>query len=256
MPEGDTIHRAAARIGAAFAGTVPEDVGTPHPRHRLDRWPERLAGRSLTSVDAHGKHMLLHFDGGLAIHSHLRMTGAWTVGRAGERWRRSPRRAWLVMRGGGWEAVQFDGPVLELLTEQRARAQLSMLGQDVLGAKFDEHEFLLRLREGDPTRAVGDALLDQRIVAGIGNLWKSETCHACAISPWRALADVADAEALALVGFARVAMRKAVSEGMHARPSAVYRHAGRACPRCGSVILQRGQGDDNRLTFWCAGCQR
>jgi endonuclease-8 len=256
VPEGDTIHRAAARIGAAFAGTIPEEIGTPHPRHRMDRWPERLAGRPLTAVDAHGKHLLLHFGGGLAIHSHLRMTGAWTVVRAGERWRRSPRRAWLVLRGGGWEAVQFDGPVLELLTEQRARTQLSVLGQDVLGARFDEHAFLVRLREADPTRPVGDALLDQRIVAGIGNLWKSEACHACAVNPWRTLADLGDEQALALVAFARRAMREAVRAGVHARPSAVYGHAGRPCPRCGAEILQRGQGDDNRLTYWCAACQR
>ena len=256
MPEGDTIHRAAARIGAAFTGTVPQEISTPHPRHRHDRWPQRLAGRAITAVDAHGKHLLLHFDGGLAIHSHLRMTGAWAVARAGERWRRSPKRAWLVLRGGGWEAVQFDGPVLELLTEQRARTQLSVLGQDLLGSSFDEHAFLVRLREGDPTRAVGDALLDQRIVAGIGNLWKSETCHACALSPWRPLADLADDEALALVAFARRAMREAVRAGVDARPSAVYRHAGRPCPRCGAVILERGQGDDNRVTFWCDACQR
>ena len=255
MPEGDTIHRAAARIAAAFAGTVPEDLATPHPRHRMDRWPERLAGRRLTAVDAHGKHMLLRFEGGLAIHSHLRMTGAWTVGRVGERWRRSPRRAWLVLRGAGWEAVQFDGPVLELLTEQRARKQLGVLGQDVLGAQFDERAFLVRLREGDPTRAVGDALLDQHVLAGIGNLWKSETCHACAVSPWRPLAELADEEAVSLAAFARAAMREAVRAGVHARPSAVYRRAGRPCPRCGEEILQRGQGDDNRLTFWCAGCQ-
>jgi endonuclease-8 len=103
---------------------------------------------------------------------------------------------------------------------------------------------------------VGDALLDQHVLAGIGNLWKSETCHACAVSPWRLLADLADEEALALAAFARGAMRDAVRAGVHARPSAVYRHAGRPCPRCGAEISQRGQGDDNRLTFWCAACQR
>jgi endonuclease-8 len=256
VPEGDTIHRAAARLGEAFAGTVPAELSTPHPRHRLDRWPERLEGRSLTAVEAHGKHILLRFDGGLAIHSHLRMTGAWSIARAGERWRRSPRRAWLVLRGGGWEAVEFDGPVLELLPERRARQKLAALGPDVLGERFDEHAFLVRLREADPTRAVGDVLLDQHVLAGIGNLWKSETCHACAVSPWRPLAQVTDDEALALAAFARGAMQEAVLGGAGARPGAVYRHAGSGCPRCGETIRQRGQGEDNRLTFWCPGCQR
>src|SRR6478735_12818535 len=114
MPEGDTIHHAAARIREALAGTVPDEIVAPQARHRLERWPERLRGRAVAAVDAHGKHLFLRFAGGLTLHSHLRMTGSWGVYESGARWRRSPRRAWLVIRRGGFEVVEFDGPVLEL----------------------------------------------------------------------------------------------------------------------------------------------
>src|SRR6478609_1196213 len=116
MPEGDTIHHAARRIRAVLLDRVPEQIRTPQRRHSADRWPDRLAGRAVTSVDAHGKHLFLRFEGDLVIHSHLRMTGSWGTYRDGERWRRSPRRAWFVARARDGEVVQFDGPVLELLT--------------------------------------------------------------------------------------------------------------------------------------------
>ncbi|HEX9480980.1 MAG TPA: DNA-formamidopyrimidine glycosylase family protein, partial [Solirubrobacteraceae bacterium] len=99
MPEGDTVHRAAERIRAALAGRVPERILTPQPRHRLNRWPEKLAGRALSAVDAHGKHLFLRFEGGLTVHSHLRTSGSWAVQREGSPWRRSERRAWLVLAG-------------------------------------------------------------------------------------------------------------------------------------------------------------
>jgi endonuclease-8 len=259
MPEGDTIHRAATRVGSVLSGRAPQEILTPHARHRLERWPERLAGRIVRSVDAHGKHLFLRFDGGLTLHSHLRMTGAWHVGRVGEGWRRSSRRAWLVLRSEGWEVVQFDGPVLELMSDARARRdpRLAGLGPDVLGERFDEGLFLRRLREEDPTRPIGDALLNQRTVAGIGNLWKAEACFAAAIDPWRPVSEVGEQEALAVVGFAREAMRvSAAGDAVSARPSAVYRRAGMPCPRCRTPIRQRGQWEDNRLTFWCPGCQQ
>jgi endonuclease-8 len=258
MPEGDTIHRAANRIRAALVGSVPEEVITPQQRHSLDRWPQALAGRAVLSVDAHGKHLFVRFDGDVTLHSHLRMTGAWAVHRSGERWRRAARRAWLVLRGGGWEVVEFDGPVLELMSDARTRShpQLAALGQDVLGEHFDDAAFLRRLRAEDPARPIGDALLEQGTVAGIGNLWKAETCFAVGVDPWRPLARVADEEAVALVAFARERMRRAVELGNGARPRSVYRQAGRPCPRCGTPIRQRGQWENNRLTFWCPGCQR
>ncbi len=192
-------------IRAVLERRVPEEILTPHPRHALDRWQERLAGCAVRSVDAHGKHLFLRFDGGLTLHSHLRMSGSWGVFRQGEPWRRSPRRAWLVIRCEGWEVVEFDGPVLELLSDRRIASdpRLARLGQDVLGERFDEALFLGGLRAGDRSRAVGEALLDQRTVAGIGNVWKAESCFAAGIDPWRAVGAISDAEALALVAFAR-----------------------------------------------------
>jgi endonuclease-8 len=258
MPEGDTIHYAANRIRPLLEGAVPDELRTPHPRFAADRWPQRLAGRTVTSVDAHGKHLFLRFEGDLVIHSHLRMTGSWGTYRDGQRWRRSPRRAWLVARARGGEVVQFDGPVLELLTSARARARsdIAALGPDILAPELDEAEFLRRLRSDDQTRPIGDALLDQRTIAGIGNLWKAEGCHAAQIDPWRPTGRVSDAEALAIVHQTRPRMQQSARDGMQDRFRVVYNHAGRPCPRCGETILQRGMGDDNRTTFWCPGCQK
>src|SRR5919202_923139 len=157
MPEGDTIHRAANRIGAALVGSEICSIETPQPRHELDRWPERLAGRAVRAVDARGKHLFVRFDGGLTLHSHLRMTGAWGVYTHGQRWRRAPNRAWLVIRTDEHDVVQFDGPVLELMTDGRARfdQRLAALGPDPLGDDFDENRYLRRLREDAPTRGLG-----------------------------------------------------------------------------------------------------
>jgi len=209
------------------------------------------------SVDAHGKHLFLRFEGDLTLHSHLRMTGLWTIHGQGQRWKRGFGRAWIVLRSEGWDVIEFDGPVLELMSEARLRSdpRIVTLGQDVLGESFDTDRFLRRLRSNDPARPIGDVLLDQRTVAGIGNLWKAELCFAAGIDPWRPLAEVSEEEAVGLVGLARERMRESARVGLSARPRAVYRRAGLPCERCGSLIRQRGQWENNRLTFWCAGCQ-
>jgi endonuclease VIII len=257
MPEGDTIHHAAARIRPVLEGRVPDEILTPHPRHGLDRWPQRLENREVRSVDAHGKHLFIHFDAGLVLHSHLRMNGAWSVRRTGERWSRPRHRAWLVLRAGGHDVVQFDGPVLELMTESRVRfdQRLAARGPDIVADDFDERAVLRRLRRDDPTRGIGDALMNQRTVAGIGNVWKSEACFGAGVDPWRAAGDVTDDEVLAIVGVARPRMRRCARDGHTARDHAIYGRTGRPCPRCGAPITRRGQGDDNRSTYWCASCQ-
>lgn len=258
MPEGDTIHYAANRIRPVLAGRVPETIRTPQARFTRDRWPERLAGRAVESVEAHGKHLFLRFEGDYTIHSHLRMTGAWRVHPEGARWARSPRRAWLVLHAAGHDVVQFDGPVLELLTETRRRFDLRLraLGPDIIAAGFDEDRFLRRLREDDPTRPIGDALLDQRTIAGIGNLWKCEGCFLAHVDPWRPAGRVTDDEALAIVRAIRPLMQRSARDGQQSRHRQVYGRAGRPCPRCGQAKVQsRGQGDDNRTTYWCPACQ-
>jgi endonuclease-8 len=271
MPEGDTIHNAARRVGAALIGRPIVSIETPHPRHRHDRWPERLAGRVVRAVDAHGKHLFVRFEGELTLHSHLRMTGRWGVYRLGERWRRSPRRAWLVIRTDAHAVVQFDGPVLELLADSRTRfdQRLAGLGPDLLAEEFDEPAFLRRLRDDDPTRGIGDALLDQRNLAGIGNVWKSEACHLAGVDPWRPVRRVSDEEALAIARAARPLMLRSAERGGRIvtvdseRPvrggesrTHVYDRAGLPCRRCGAPVAARGQGDGNRTTYWCPGCQR
>jgi endonuclease-8 len=257
MPEGDTIHHAAKRIGVALVGSDILEIETPHPRHALDRWPERLGGRAVRRVDAHGKHLFVRFEGDLTLHSHLRMTGLWGVYRRGQRWRRSPRRAWLVMRTSDHEVVQFDGPVLELMTGSRTRfdRRIAALGPDVLADELDESAFLRRLRDDDPTRGIGDALLDQRNLAGVGNLWKSEGCFLAGVDPWRRLGELSDEQALAPVRAVRPLMREAAEAGSHTRELFVHERAGRPCRRCGTLIRARGQGDDNRTTYWCPTCQ-
>jgi endonuclease-8 len=258
MPEGDTIHRAAHRMRVLLAGKVPDEIVTPHPRHAYERWPERLRGRAVSSVDAHGKHLFVRFEGDVTLHSHLRMTGTWGVYRAGQRWGRSARRAWLVLKGAGGEAVQFDGPVLELRPEPELRRdpRLAALGPDILAEDFDPSAVLARLRKGDPDRPFGEALVDQRVVAGIGNIWRAEACFAGGIDPWRATADVDEPEVVAVLGIARECMAESVRAGFYARPRAVYRRAGMPCPRCGTTIRSRGQGEQNRTAYWCPGCQR
>jgi endonuclease-8 len=163
-----------------------------------------------------------------------------------------------VLRTPSHEVVEFDGPVLELLTESRTRfdRRLASLGPDVLADEFDAPRFMRRLREDDPTRGFGDALLDQRTIAGIGNLWKAEACWEAGVDPWRPTGSVSDEEALAVVAAARPRMLESATTGHQARDRSVYDRAGMPCPRCGTPVAARGQGDDNRTTFWCPGCQR
>jgi endonuclease VIII len=256
MPEGDTIAHAARRMRPVLEGYVPEVIRSPHPRHAMDRWPERLKGRAVSEIRTHGKHLFIRF-GDLTLHSHLRMTGAWAVYPPGKRWRRGGHRAWLVLERGGYQVVQFDGPVLELMTESRTRfdQRLSRLGPDVLAPEFDFRRFLARLRGDDQTRGIGDALLDQYNVAGIGNIWKAEGCWEAAVDPWRAVAKVSDAEAIAIIEALRPRMFESVNGGRGPVDPRVFRLNGRPCRRCATTIVARRQGDDNRTTFWCPGCQ-
>lgn len=259
MPEGDTVHHAARRIRPVLTGHVPDELRTPHPRFARDRWAERLDGRAVTGVDALGKHLFLRFEDDLVIHSHLRMTGAWGVHPVGARWKRAPHRAWLVLRVGATEVVQFDGPVLELMTAGRARTdpRIAGLGPDILAeGELDDARVLRRLREDDPTRTIGDALLDQRTIAGLGTVWRTEACWAARIDPHRRTADVRDAEVLEALADVRPRMQLSATTGFQARQRTCYGRGGRPCPRCAATIRSGHLGDDNRPVFWCPGCQR
>jgi endonuclease-8 len=244
MPEGDSLHRAARRLQPLVGERV--EVETPNPRAQVGRVAERLDGRRLLSVEAVGKNLLLTFEGGIVLRSHLRMTGRWTLVPRGSTRR---GRAWLVLRGSRYEAVQWNGPVLEL-----HRRAIGRLGPDVLAEEPDLNRMVSNLRAGDQGRAVGDALLDQRLVAGIGNKWKAEALWAVELSPWRPLAETSDAELQAVLRAAAGQMRGSLEGRRHA--NRVYRLVGRSCPRCGAQVASRGQGDANRIAYWCPGCQR
>jgi endonuclease-8 len=244
MPEGDSLHRAAGRLQALVGERV--EVETPNPRAQAGRLAERLDGKTLEAVDAVGKNVLLRFEGGLVLRSHLRMTGRWTVVPRGAARRGRP---WLVLRGRTHEAVLWNGPVLEL----HARS-LRRLGPDILAQPPDVPAMLANLRAQHPSRELGDALLDQRVVAGIGNVWKAEALWRARVAPWLRIGDTSDDELLAVLGEAAAAMRRSLDGQRNER--VVYRRAGRVCPRCGERIRSRGQGDDNRIAYWCPGCQR
>jgi endonuclease-8 len=245
MPEGDSLHRAARRLQVLVGERV--SVETPHPRAAAERIAERLDGRRLESVEAVGKNLLLSFEGGLVLRSHLRMSGRWQVRARGSR--ALVGKPWLVLQAPSHEAVLWNGPVLELTGRAVRR-----LGPDILGEPPDLARMVENLRREHPSREFGDALLDQRVVAGIGNLWKAEALWRTEVSPWASLGSLSD-EALerALAEAARL-MRASVEGARGAR--SVYRRAGRPCPRCGEPIRSRGQGDDNRTAYWCPRCQR
>src|SRR5436309_8892064 len=245
MPEGDALRRAAQRLQVLVGQRV--GVETPHPRAAAKQLAERLDGRVLESVEAVGKHLLLRFEGGLVLRSHLRMTGRWRVEARGAT---RAGRPWLVLRGAEHEAVLWNGPVLEL---GRDAGVARRLGPDILAEPPDFEGMLERLRGAAQDREVGDALLDQRLVAGIGNLWKAEALWESQVSPWRRIEEVDEAELRAVLEAAHTLMRESV-DGRRPSPR-VYRRAGRACPRCGGVIRSAPQGDNARTAYWCPGCQ-
>ena len=244
MPEGDALHRAARRLQPLVGETL--EVETPHPRAAATGVADRLDGRRLDGVEAVGKNLLLRFEGGLVLRSHLRMNGRWTIRDRGAETRGHP---WLVLRGGAREAMMWGGSVLEL----NARA-VRRLGPDILAQPPDLDRMLAGLRRSDQRRAVGDALLDQRLVAGIGNLWKAESLWRARVSPWRPLADVSDDELRTVLEEAHRLMRERL-DGLQGHAQ-VYRRKGRPCPRCGTPIRSWPQGDGARMAYWCPQCQR
>jgi endonuclease-8 len=244
VPEGDALHRAARRLQAIVGQRI--EAESPHPRARAERVAERVDGRVLESVEAIGKNILLRFEGGVVVRSHLRVSGRWSVcprggGRGGT--------PWLVLRGERDEAVLWNGPVLELHTRA-----LERLGPDILAEPPRFDAMLERMRRADQSRWLGETLLDQSVVAGIGNMWLAEALWAAGLSPWRRLGDVSADERRRALESAASLMRESLDHGRRGRHS-VYRRAGRPCPRCGARVRSWGQGDDNRTAYWCPGCQ-
>ncbi|MFL5951902.1 MAG: DNA-formamidopyrimidine glycosylase family protein [Gaiellaceae bacterium] len=243
MPEGDALHRAARRLQVLVGQQL--EVETPHPRAAVKQLAPKLDGRRLESVEAVGKNLLLRFEGGLVLRSHLRMKGRWRVlGRDAPVF----GTPWLVLKGDEHAGVLWNGPVLEL-----DRGVARRLGPDILAEPPDYDEMVARIRR-DPHRAVGDALLDQRLVSGIGNVWKVESLWAERVSPWRHVGDVTDDELRAVLAAAHRLMRARLDSVPGTRQ--VYRRKGHMCPRCGTPIKSWPQGDDARMAYWCPECQK
>ena len=242
MPEGDSLHRAARRLQPLVGQRL--EAESPNPRGLATGVAERIDGRVLESVEAVGKNLLLRFEGGITVRSHLRMTGRWRVDPRGKARTGKP---WLVLRGDRYEGVLWNGPVLTLEARNVRR-----LGQDVLGAEFDVDSAVVRLR-GAGDLWLGEALQSQRLLAGVGNMWMAEALWAIRVSPWIRVRDVPGETLREAVVAARRLMQESLATGRPGRQ--VYRRAGRPCLRCGTIVRSRGQGDENRTAYWCPGCQ-
>lgn len=272
MPEGDTLFRTAATLRRWLAGREVTDATTAVPGLAADR----LVGQTVEAVESWGKHLLVRFQSGQVLHSHLRMSGSWHVYPAGDPWRRPARQARLVLVCGDRVAVCFNAPVVELLA---ARAELvhpalANLGPDVLSDRLDRAEVRRRARARPPEVAVGELLLDQRVVAGIGNIWRCEALFVEGHNPWVPQGSLTDEQLDALVTSAARLMRASAGieagatgvvgpsargsvDGSTGRPGPrwVYKRQGRPCRRCRTLIAARHQGEQARTAYWCPTCQ-
>ncbi|CAN5347272.1 Fpg/Nei family DNA glycosylase [soil metagenome] len=277
MPEGDTIFRAARSLHAALAGTTVTGVRTTVPQVRR-LVPERLIGQTTQVVEARGKHLLHSFaPSGLVLHSHMRMTGSWHTYPVGATWRKPARFARLVLTCGDIEAVAFSAPVIELLSPAQVATHRSLahLGPDPLAGDatgpVDLGEAARRMALL-PDTPIGDALLDQRVLAGVGNVYKNEVLFIHAVDPWTPVAEVPEEVRSNLLRTSSDLLRANVAHGgpqrittrrpddvSRARRASdalwVYGKAGRPCPRCRRPIQIASLGDQARVTYWCTNCQ-
>jgi endonuclease VIII len=273
MPEGDTIFRAARTLHRALAGRVVTHFESVFPALTRVHEDASITGRTVDSVRSSGKHLLMNLSGDLTLRTHMRMNGSWHIYRPGERWQRPRRDMRIVVSTAEYVAVGFSIPVAEWLrtTELRRSRDLARLGPDLLAEQFDSEEAFRRIR-ARASEPVAEVLLDQRVLAGIGNVYKSEVLFACGVYPFAEVGKLSDAQIRALLTASRKFLRANVTEGLAAMttylgfrrttgrddPSArlwVYGRVGEPCRRCGSAILLDKRGKDARLTYWCPRCQ-
>jgi endonuclease-8 len=260
VPEGDTVHRWAARLHERFAGRALRRV-------EIRRDPRGVrppaAGARVTTVEAQGKHLLVHFDDGATLHTHMQVQGIWHLYEPGARWRRPSHAARVVLElEDGTTAVCFDAPVVELRratgVATRAERALDRLGPDLCGEDADLDGVLARLRQVPAETPLGDALLDQRVGAGIGNVFKSEICWARRLHPSTPIGALTEADRRAIYETAHQQLLANLGGGRRVTYRgglAVYGKARRPCPRCRAAIRRAWTGDDARVTYWCPQCQ-
>jgi len=260
MPEGDTVWLAGRRLHDALAG---------HALTRTDfRVPQLatvdLSGRTVTEVVSRGKHLLFRADDDLTLHTHFRMDGTWHLYRPGERWRGGPQwQVRVLLETARWQAVGYRLPVVELLPRDREHEAVGHLGPDILGPDWDPEEAVRRLA-ADPDRELGQALLDQRNLAGIGNVYKAESCFLVGLSPWTRVGDVPDLAAVVdraarlLQANKNTAAQVTTGDTRRGRQHWVFERGGRPCLRCGTAVASARQGDPpyDRISYWCPACQR
>jgi endonuclease VIII len=244
VPEGDSLARVARRLQVLVGQRL--EVDAPNPRAQVKRIAERLDGKRLEAVEAQGKNVLLTFEQGLVLRSHLMMKGRWWVHERGRNL--GDGLPWLVLRGETHEAVLWHGPVLEL--DHAAHGQL---GPDVLTSPPDFAAMLANLRTLPQPMLLGEALQVQRAVAGIGNMWMVEALWDARLSPWRPLRELSDEDLSRALRSAARLMRHSLDENRTGKR--IHRRAGRPCPRCGTPIRSRPLGDSARTAYWCPGCQ-
>jgi endonuclease-8 len=259
MPEGDTVWLAGRRLHDALAG---------QPLTRSDfRVPQLatvdLSGRTVTEVVSRGKHLLTRIGDDLTLHTHFRMDGSWHLYRPGDRWRGGPEwQVRVLLENAGWQAVGYRLPVVELFPRDRESAAVGHLGPDVLGPDWDAGEAVRRLA-ADPEREIGEALLDQRNLAGIGNLYKSESLFLHGVTPWTGVGAVPDLPRLVeraarlLEANKETVSQVTTGDPRRGRQHWVFERGGRPCLRCGTPVAsaEQGRAPYQRISYWCPTCQ-
>jgi endonuclease-8 len=282
MPEGDTIYRSARALGRALTGKTVTHFDTALAQLASVDDNAPLAGRSVDKVESRGKWLLIYFSGDLILTTHMLMSGSWHIYRAGERWRvpRAAMRVVIRVRGDAesgepeFEAVAFNVPVVKCFTAQTLtrNSAIPKLGPDLLSAEYDEAEARTRVL-ARAAEQIADVLLNQRVLAGLGNVYKSEVCFLCGVHPFRTVASLTSGELDSLLFQARKLIGLNVLEGAgdgiltytgarrttHSSDRGsrlwVYGRQGQPCRRCGTAVLTRKQGMAARSTYWCPQCQ-
>ena len=272
MPEGDAIFRTARTLHRALAGAIVTRFESVLPALWRVHEDAPITGRTVDTVESAGKHVLMRFSGGLLLRTHMRMNGSWHIYRPGERWRRPRRDMRIVVATDRFEAVAFNVPVAEFLDARQELRQRDLrgIGPDLLGDSFDEDAALARVRRHDRDE-IADVLLNQRVVAGIGNVYKSEVLFLRRVDPFTPAGGVSDDQVRGLLQTARTLLQANVTTlgggirtyiGFRRERSAgaaesryVYGRARKPCRRCGTLIRVATQGPHARLTYWCPRCQ-
>ena len=278
MPEGDTIYRTARTLQKVLGGKVVTAFETGLAKLAAVNDESPIVGRTVERVEARGKWCLIFFSGDLILVTHMLMSGSWHIYKAGEKWWQPRSRMRVVITCGDYQAVAFNVPIAEFHTARSLErsSQVPKLGPDVLSEGFSVEHGVQALREraaSHPEDEVGVVLLNQRVMAGLGNVYKSEVAFTARVNPFRAMRTIMEREIEALVEAARKYMTANVAEGTseqmvtytgprrttramdHGARMWVYRRQGEECRRCGATIMMRKQGVQVRSTYWCPSCQ-